>query len=92
MQTIQQTLAADERTGMITRGREWTRTELNRAFRDVQDATNWKNPINALIDEDLMDITDAAVVFFAGCRPTFSRESTGLVRVTAIGYFAAVGA
>jgi hypothetical protein len=74
----------------------YTRRELKEAFELVQDTQNWKNPINRMVPTcsgaDLNLIT-SAVVFFAGCVPTFRVDrKTGCTIVKAAGYYAAVGA
>ena len=77
---------------MISNGREYTRDELAEAFRVVQNPDHWKGPIDAVIHKDAMDVTNAALIFFAGCVPEFIQAGPGRVRCVAIGYFAAVGA
>ncbi len=79
-------------------GTVYSRAELREAFELVQDETNWKMPINAAIPEYMRDVVEEAVVFFAGCRPTFTvvnpaaRKAQRRLNVKAIGYYAAVGA
>lgn len=78
-------------------GTIFSRAELREAFEMVQDETNWKNPIDAAIPAYMRDAVEEAVVFFAGCRPTFTainkgRRSLRRLRVQAVGYYAAVGA
>lgn len=74
---------------------EFTRDELKTAFERVADKQNWKNPIRALITEHLTDrdfiAIREAVSFFAGCVPMFRLTPDG-VKVTAPGYYVAVGA
>lgn len=75
-------------------GRDVTRRELSAAFDWVADRSNWKNPIDctvALTDRQAALVAEA-VVFFAGCRPTIKRIDETIVRVQAVGYYAAVGA
>ena len=84
------------------------RGDLRRAFEAVQDRTNWKNPIRALValTAEQKAITAEAITFFAGCTATF--EDRGVCnptigtdgraigrreyRVEAVGYYQAVGA
>lgn len=81
-------------------GRNITRAELQLAFDAVADKSNWKNPIDTFIDLDTytMQVVRHAVIFFAGCVPTFeavSGQTTGGLRryrVKAVGYYIAVGA
>lgn len=92
MLSIKQVLAADQRTGMVCNGREWTRDELSAAMDAVKNPKGWKLPIDAVIDRDAMNVTADAIVFFAGCQATFTEHfRAGFVRVQAIGYYAAVG-
>jgi hypothetical protein len=72
----------------------FTRAELKDAFDRVCDPANWKNPINVLLgnlEVRECDAIAAAVVFYAGCEASLVREGTK-TRVTAAGYYAAVGA
>jgi hypothetical protein len=79
-------------------GTIFSRAELREAFEMVEDPANWKNPIDAAIPAYMRDCVEEAVVFFAGCRPTFeavnpkARRSMRRLRVRAVGYYAAVGA
>ena len=79
-------------------GTIYSRADLHEAFEAVQDPANWKNPILAVIPEYMQDVTEEAVKFYAGCRPTFTplnkraRRSLRRLRVEAVGYYAAVGA
>lgn len=81
-------------------GRDVTQGELAAAFDKVADKANWKLPIDATVDlsgdADLATIREA-VVFFAGCVPTFVPVVGAALpgcryRVRAVGYYAAVGA
>jgi len=76
-----------------------TRGELAAAFDLVSNKENWKAPIDAYVwlDDEQVTLVTEAVVFFAGCVPEFEnmlRRKEGKVRyrVTAIGYYEAVGA
>lgn len=79
--------AINPETGTI-----YSRAELKAAFERVQDPTNWKNPISALIPAHHQDVTREAVIFFAGCVPKFTNAGGNNLRVAAVGYYAAVGA
>lgn len=80
----------------------YTRAELSEAFDRVKNPDNWKLPINVTLPVWLArrekTMIEAAVVFYAGCCPEFTelRDGSGGVirgtRVTAAGYYAAVGA
>lgn len=73
----------------------FTRGELREAFDLVADAQNWKAPVDRVVVPGLGTIerlrVDAACRFFAGCGATFTEVENG-TRVTAPGYYAAVGA
>lgn len=83
----------------IVSGHRVTRAELRLAFDAVADFSNWKNPIDKIIDLDgyTKELVKEAVTFFAGCVPTFEAltgSTTGGIakyRVRAVGYYAAVG-
>lgn len=70
---------------------------LRSAFEKVQDAENWKNPIDAVVLADDVSVTAAAIVFFTGSVPTctavYDRPGhiVGYI-VRADGYYEAVGA
>ena len=74
---------------------EARQAELKAAFERVENKINWKMPIDAIVrinnlDEEIL-IHDA-VVHFAGCVPKFHHYGNRMFNVTAIGYYAAVGA
>ena len=82
-------------------GRDVTRAELTAQFDRVQNAQNWKAPIDALVvlkDNYEQLVLAESVVFFAGCVPTItlhayiSAREGAVYRVKAAGYYAAVGA
>jgi hypothetical protein len=93
MQTPNTNLPINPETGTI-----YFRAQLREAFDAVQDSSNWKNPIDAAIPAYMKDVTEQAVIFFAGCRPTFTavnpkaRKSLRRLRCQAVGYYVAVGA
>lgn len=74
----------------------YTREELNAAFERVQNEKHWKDRINKVItieDESEMRLINAAVIFFAGCGADFEKlREPNKYRVTAVGYWEAVGA
>lgn len=73
-------------------GTRYSRAELKAAFERVQNAQNWKLPIDTVIPSKDKEVTEEAIIFFAGCRPYFVRGIKGHLRVQAVGYYAAVGA
>src|SRR5262245_36809222 len=81
-------------------GKAVTRGELEIAFNAVADKVNWKNPIDATVDLDAYTkaIVAKAVEFFTGSKAKFARKGgtttggIGRYRVTAAGYYAAIGA
>lgn len=71
----------------------YTREELSAAFDLVKNRAGWKLPVNVLLPPDAdRKLITAAVIFFAGCVPEFITEPGGDLTVTAVGYYAAVGA
>lgn len=93
MNTPNNNLPINPETGTI-----YSRFDLKEAFEAVQDPSNWKMPIDAAIPAYMEDVTREAVIFFAGCRPTFTvvnpraRKSVRRLRCQAVGYYVAVGA
>lgn len=83
-------------------GRGITRKEITAAFNLVAPRDNWKRPIDATIEADLItiDVVREAVVFFTGSvakvecvQPAALRvEGPSKYRVTAAGYYATCGA
>ena len=76
--------------------REYTQQELSAAFQRVQNRRNWKNRVNAVItienDEEMRLITHA-VIHFTGSVPSFVEvDGKQRYRVTADGYYEAIGA
>jgi len=69
---------------------------MERAFDEVKDSTNWKNPIHKCLrrtlDRQEKALINAAVEFYAGCRCTFKdRLASNSTIVEAPGYYATVG-
>lgn len=86
-----------ERSQVVFEG--FTRGQLEDAFNAVANQENWKLPVDARVPvgQFTCEQVHAAVVFFAGCVPTFkvekNPEDAGYHwRVRAVGYYAAVGA
>ncbi len=76
----------------VETGTPYTRLELSSAF-DLVKSENWKDPIQACTSIAREDITREAVIFYTGSIPTFtSMKNPKLLRVTAEGYYKAVGA
>lgn len=80
---------------MTFAGVRYSQDELKFGFDLVCDATNWKNPIDCvlpgIVSKHDRALIAAAVIFYAGCQATFTGTPKGL-RVTADGYYKAVGA
>jgi hypothetical protein len=73
-------------------GTVYSRAELKAAFDKVCNSQNWKMPIDAVITEAERDVATQAVIFFAGCSPKFRGIGPAKLRMTAVGYYKAVGA
>ncbi len=72
--------------------RGYARKQLHAAFDAVKDKKNWKMPIVATITEDKVDVTDAAISFFAGGGVETATLKNGKIRIVAPGYYALIGA
>ncbi len=70
----------------------YTHAELDAAFKKVEDKTNWKNPIDAVIPTSEYPVTAAAVTFFAGSNLDALPAGDGMYQVKAPGYYEDVGA
>ena len=70
----------------------YTVGELRRAFFLVSPKPNWKDPIDAVVDERYSAILKFAVPFMVGSTPVIIKIADGKIRVQARGYYAAVGA
>jgi hypothetical protein len=76
-------------------GKPVTRAELSAALDIVADKTDWKNPINTVVDLDRYTkaMVKEAVWFFTGSLPRFQRMGgtttggMGRYRVKAAGYY-----
>lgn len=80
-------------------GRAVTRGELSKAFDRVTNTSNWKMPIDAVVDlnDREMATIREAVVFFTGSMPTFEARAGATLprcryRVRADGYYKTCGA
>ena len=68
---------------------------MDAAFKEIQNKEHWKMPIDHILDscdDAKQKLITNAVIFYAGCVPNFKRLPNGKVRVTAVGYYNAVGA
>lgn len=78
------------------------RSEVSAIFDRVADKSNWKLPIKAEVALDFADsdLLREAVIFFTGSVPTMEviepflnrNDGRSMYRVTAAGYYSAVGA
>lgn len=67
----------------------YTQDQLSDAFNAVRNAEHWKNPVDAVIPRDMMDVVGRAVPWFTGTEASFSDTlKPEEVRVTAMGYWA----
>lgn len=99
--TIQQ-IEADSQAQVVAKvnGRDVTRGDLSIAFDAVADKSNWKMPIDKVVDLDAYTqaMVAEAVTFFTGSVATFQRiggtttGGIGKFRVKAAGYYNTVGA
>lgn len=79
----------------------FSRWEMDRAFRRVCSPKNWKDPINSLVQAKDIPVTEAAIVFYTGSVPVFTKlavqpdfryADNELYRVDADGYYLTIGA
>lgn len=73
----------------LPQSRTYTQEELEAAFKKVASEKHWKEPIDAVIDADQKEVTDAAIAHFAYGFAQFIEFPDGRVRVTAPGYWGA---
>lgn len=81
--------------GMVREGYEFTVRELRGAFERVEPPENWKNPIDAdivLADERDLALIVSAVLFMTGSHAAIEALGCRRFRVTAAGYYVAIGA
>lgn len=81
---------------MVKESTGYEAADLNRAFNLVRPASNWKDPIEAVIPVNQKEIVAAAIEFYTATKPVFSpflidRYASkpvpeGFVRVVAAGY------
>lgn len=70
---------------------KFTQEQLHAAFTLVQNKTNWKNPINATIEnpgEEQVACIEEAVIHFTGSIASVNALKNGKIRVRAEGYYA----
>lgn len=76
--------------------RGFDRPNLLEAFNRVQNRENWKLPIDAWVPPEVVDLTVAAIEFFAGggaeVVERYEDERDVRVRIKAPGYYALIGA
>lgn len=68
----------------------YTHEQLDEAFRQVQDADHWKNPIDAVVDRSMWDVLAVAIPYFTGTDADHDDVDgqPDRIRVFAPGYFA----
>lgn len=84
----------------MVQGKPVTRGELSIAFDAVVNKSNWKNPIDKIVDLDpwTKALVSEAVIFYTGSVPSFeaitgtTSWNVGKYRVKAAGYYSAIGA
>lgn len=60
-------------------------------FKKIEPAENWKNPIDAWVDEDDVDECKLAAIWFTGGDVEAVEAKDGKVRLVGGGYYANVG-
>lgn len=97
MQTHEELMAESNRQVVAeVDGRPVTRGELQEAFRKVSNKEHWKYPVRCTLPAETSEhdvlMIEEAVAFFTGSIAICHRFKNGKVRVTADGYFRAIGA
>lgn len=65
---------------------------MKAAFDRVCDPRNWKNPINAIIQNISLDLVHDAVIHFTGSVPVVDDLGNGWSQIRAKGYYLTIGA
>ena len=72
---------------------EYTSQQLDDAFELVRPKPNWKYNINKVLPKDTdIKLIEEAIIYRCGCCADFETLKNGKIRVTAVGYYIAVGA
>ena len=67
---------------------KFTHEEMARAFENVQDKENWKNPINSCVRAEDVEVTKEAIVYFTATEATLGENlGNGWYKITAPGYY-----
>jgi hypothetical protein len=70
----------------------FTQGQLEAAIAMVQNKENWKLPINAIVKNEDIQVTLAAINYFAGGACNVTHLANGTAHITAPGYYALIGA
>ena len=67
---------------------------MTKAFNKVCDQENWKMPVDAVVELTGPEVEEMreAIIHFTGSVPAFAMLADGRCRVTAVGYYTAIGA
>lgn len=77
----------------VVSSKGFTHKELTEAFKLIQNAEHWKNPIDAWIHPEKFEVCNEACVYFTGSQLTRKQwASSSALRVTAPGYYVTIGA
>ena len=64
----------------------YTQEQLHDALSAVQDPDDWRNPIDAVIEADQLDITLEAIAHFTGTNAEYFERDDSTYEVTSVGY------
>lgn len=68
--------------------RKFSRQEMEKAFRAVQDKEHWKNPINSCVRAEDVEVTKEAIVYFTATEATLGENlGNGWYKIMAPGYY-----
>lgn len=83
----------DNRNNKVVSTQGYTWLELEMAFEKIKNLDNWKMPIDAIIDRKYFDICSEAAAFYTGSHRELSKSLPKfMIRVSAPGYYACIGA
>lgn len=83
--------ATYDRWAAMTRHEGHFVSDMDKAFKNVQDAEHWKNMVHGVVEASEREVTAAAVVYYTGSVAEFTERDDGRFDVWAEGYYMAMG-
>ena len=59
---------------------------MSAAFDAISDPADWRNPIDAVVENDVVELTVEAVIFYTACVPQVDPVDDDHSRIQAVGY------